>query len=837
MFAASRSRPVDVSRKVTPQSLLKRYWRLRWEWLGCTLLVFVFIFALQSSQVLKRFDLAVYDLLLKYEAPPTPQDIVIIAIDETSLAALGQWPWPRDYHAAMLSQLAVAKPKAVAMSLLFLEPGTQSRSDHALAEALRLPGLGKVFLPITAAPQAATGAPQWQKPIPLLADAASGFGHVNIDMGDDGVVRSMQLFPQAQQNQPPSLPYQLFKAAHPDGVPQHSWHRLLPGDGWLLPFSSAPGHFRTVPFISVLRGEVPTSVLADKLVLVGVTAKGLGDQYPTPLSARSSLMPGVEIAATALEGLLERRLIAPVSPGAALWAQLALALFWMVFLYFLGPRSSAVVLGMGMAGLLYFSGISLGKAHVWWPIVDLLSGLLFGYLLWGWRRLTILFADLSLRTQALLEGSTKPIVESSASRPKNHNEWGKILTSLDAGLHIAELNRKRVSDTLQALPEAVLLINADGLVEMANERAHHLLKMQRVIDLTALSLIVTTFDAELNDVSSWQALMDLVAAQQGAGLEVQLSADLFVLIRTTAIQSLASIDSSGGGKSWWIVILIDISKQKKFQRQQNDALQLLWHDLRAPQSAILSLLGMHDEQEDASPRRWIELKNRIATQVHTTLGMVDDFVWQLRAEADTYEYREVDVVQLVGEVVDRVWPLAMEKKIDLSCDFSQLPPCVSDALQGAGGADDATSSDPPCLWLQVDPSLMGRAIFNLVENAIKYSPSHTAVVVEVRLKIQDQPQTQTQSDMASKAPGRSAEISVNDNGYGILPKNLPRIFDPYTRFSSPAHLESTDVKQEQIGHGLGLRLVKTVVEVHQGTIRCESEPGRGSKFIIELPGA
>lgn len=803
--------------------------RLRWEWLACTLAVVIFMVFLQCYGVLRRLDTSIYDRLLQLQSQPAHPDIVIVGIDDASLQALGQWPWPREQHAAMLAQLAQAKPKAVALDVLFVDQGAKPESDEALAQALRLPGLGHVFLPITARTPVLAGRDvAWLEPLPMLASAVSGFGHINVTLDEDGIVRSMPVFADELQARWPSLSLQLFRQSGQLAYAPKNWAGVLDGQHNLLPFQSPIGRFHTVSFISVLRGEIPASVLADKLVLVGVTATGMGDQYPTPVSGQSASMPGVEIAATALEGLLTQRLISAIVAPATWVLDACFVLGWMLLLYRLGPRMSLLSLIAGMTLCLGVCATLLLAGQIWWPIANLLCGLLLGYVLWSWRRVTVMFVDLKFRALTLIQNVDRPVFPIALAKNYKSNEWQDIIHALDTGLHVAELSQKRVTDTLQALPEAILLTDANGNIEMANERAYSLLKIHILVSLNAFPLISgqSNIDAVSETDKSWRAFMTRVASTHGSGLEVMLAPDVYVLVRATAIRNLAAFTNNRQDDAWWIVMLVDVSKQKRLQRQRNDAMQLLWHDLRAPQSAILTLLNSSKGSSGLPTSEDRELHERIAAQVHTTLGLADDFVWQLTAEADTQDYREIDMAALIHEVIDRARPLAQEKKIIL--DF------VSDQLFVNTSSDhnDPETGHPLFdelgLWLSVEPRLMDRALFNLIENAIKYSPNHTRIEISLNLRLREQ------SDIQARKSRRYAEIIIKDEGYGISAENLPRIFDPYTRFTSPAQ-ESQPAIISPTGHGLGLRLVKTVIELHHGVIACESMPGHGTVFTIELP--
>jgi signal transduction histidine kinase len=112
-----------------------------------------------------------------------------------------------------------------------------------------------------------------------------------------------------------------------------------------------------------------------------------------------------------------------------------------------------------------------------------------------------------------------------------------------------------------------------------------------------------------------------------------------------------------------------------------------------------------------------------------------------------------------------------------------------------------------------DADAIDRVVKNLLSNAVKYSPEGGPVTVNLS---------------AAPGPPPMAEIAVEDEGIGIAPEALSRIFDPYVRVADPATAGAS-------GLGLGLSLVRTLVEAHGGRVSAASEPGRGSRFSVLLP--
>jgi CheY-like chemotaxis protein len=116
----------------------------------------------------------------------------------------------------------------------------------------------------------------------------------------------------------------------------------------------------------------------------------------------------------------------------------------------------------------------------------------------------------------------------------------------------------------------------------------------------------------------------------------------------------------------------------------------------------------------------------------------------------------------------------------------------------------------PGLWVNADATRIGQIAINLLANALKFTP--TGGCVTVRLQRQ----------------GDNAQFSIEDTGVGIEPELLPRLFAPFVQGSAGASRRG--------GMGIGLSIVRSLVELHGGIARVESEgPGRGARFIVELP--
>ncbi len=177
-------------------------------------------------------------------------------------------------------------------------------------------------------------------------------------------------------------------------------------------------------------------------------------------------------------------------------------------------------------------------------------------------------------------------------------------------------------------------------------------------------------------------------------------------------------------------------------------------------------------------------------------------------------------VERLGRLVDQLLDLSRLESGEIPLRIEELPlqPLVDDliseidvALSGRGvQVDNHVPADLPAL--SVDRERVHQVLFNLVDNAVRFTPDGGHVTVSARRR------------------NGSVEVAVSDTGAGIPPEHLPRLFERFYR-ADPARARGDG------GTGIGLAIARSVVEAHGGQIRAESEPGHGSVFTFDLPSA
>lgn len=340
--------------------------------------------------------------------------VVIVEIDDESLARHGQWPWPRTLLARLVSRIAAADPAAIGIDIFMPErdrlspgalPALLPGLDRYLAELLsRLPSNDAVLAealhdqPVVLAVAGlegstdagrAPGGPlapmrivgpdpfpfvrHWAtllRSVPEIDGAAAGHGLVSVDV-DAGVVRRLPLLAAAGQRLVPGLGPEMLRVASRTpafgvrvghgveaiGIGDLAVPTAPDGSVWIHFARSDPARF--VSAARVLAGAVEPARFERKLVLIGVTAVGLSDYRATPVADR---MAGVEIHAQLLEGIFDRDLLSRprVALGVELLAFAAGGALLVLLVPRLGARRSAalfvllsgVLLGLGVLAYL-----------------------------------------------------------------------------------------------------------------------------------------------------------------------------------------------------------------------------------------------------------------------------------------------------------------------------------------------------------------------------------------------------------------------------------------------------------------------------------------------------
>jgi two-component system, OmpR family, phosphate regulon sensor histidine kinase PhoR len=238
-----------------------------------------------------------------------------------------------------------------------------------------------------------------------------------------------------------------------------------------------------------------------------------------------------------------------------------------------------------------------------------------------------------------------------------------------------------------------------------------------------------------------------------------------------------------------VTIIDDITHLKKLDEMKSAFVSMVSHELRSPLSTILSQIKViTDGLAGALSDKQADILQKMSRKVEGLVDLTNDLLDLSRIEAGliVQDKGQVQLMDILEKLVEFMQPRAREKGIGLTLEKADLP------------------------LINADSKSMEEVFSNLITNAIIYTPEGGTVTV------------------AGEVKGDFLEIRVMDTGYGIAPDHLPLIFERFYRVK-------TDTTRHIVGTGLGLPIVKSIVEAHNGTIRVESREGVSSTFSIRLP--
>ena len=252
---------------------------------------------------------------------------------------------------------------------------------------------------------------------------------------------------------------------------------------------------------------------------------------------------------------------------------------------------------------------------------------------------------------------------------------------------------------------------------------------------------------------------------------------------------ISRVEDESGHPIGAIAVLRDVTKEREADRVKTELVTMVAHELKSP---LTSIFGFSEllTQMDPSNEQFREYARVIMDESNRLTDFVNKFLDLSRLESGRTEVNKepFNLLQLITRVLENLKGITEKKHIRIITD---LP-------------------DSPNLALG-DQNLIEQVLINLFSNAVKYSPEHSKIGIELRPE------------------ENNFLVNIIDNGQGIPSEELPHIFDKFYRVQ---HEES---EEEIEGSGLGLALVKEIIERHGGTIRAQSRIGVGSIFSFTVP--
>ncbi len=337
----------------------------------------------------------------------------------------------------------------------------------------------------------------------------------------------------------------------------------------------------------------------------------------------------------------------------------------------------------------------------------------------------------------------------------------------------AEVGRKQMEAILDSTPDPVLVTDNQNRLLLANPAAVQLLGPQAMT-------------GEGKAIEKTISQRELFALLKASSTEKQ-SAEITFAGGQVYLATASSVVAEGQPVGR-VCILRDVTHLKELDTLKSDFVATVSHDLRSPltllrgYATMLEMVGELNEQQKG-------YTSKIVAGVENMARLVNNLLDLGRIEIGVgLQIEAVPVLDILDRVTSALQLQASQKEITLEVE---------------------TSRDMP-RTVEADQALLHQAVYNLVENALKYTPNRGRVTIRVR-----------------PAPD-SLTFEVIDTGIGISPPDLPHLFEKFYRGKQRE-------ARAQNGTGLGLAIVHSIVERHGGRVWVESELGQGSTFFLRIP--
>ena len=375
------------------------------------------------------------------------------------------------------------------------------------------------------------------------------------------------------------------------------------------------------------------------------------------------------------------------------------------------------------------------------------------------------------------------------------DEWGKLAKIINfMTTELRRLNNMNLNQIINEKNKTKTILKniADGVV--VTDMDNKVLVVNSVAELWFGLTEKDILEQPIEKIIYEQNLLSLINKIRIEGNNEDKTLDLIIkpdnkkkqiVLQAKAAQVIDSEDKLIG----IVTIFRDITKEKEIDRMKTELVSMVAHELRSPLTSIAGfselLLDEGVTQEQSKEYAEIILKesNRLGDLINKFLD-----ISRIESGKSDVHKTPVQIGHIIESILEMNMYLAERKGMKVNL---KIP-------------DDLAT-----VW--VDRDMMGEVILNLFSNAVKYSPDGKTITIEVEDKEDEQ------------------LVRVIDQGYGIPEKSLNRIFDKFYRVTDNEHI------QEITGSGLGLSLVKEIIELHDSSIWVESKIGEGSTFTFSIP--
>lgn len=369
-----------------------------------------------------------------------------------------------------------------------------------------------------------------------------------------------------------------------------------------------------------------------------------------------------------------------------------------------------------------------------------------------------------------------------------HDENGVPQASIGVARDISEQkqsekelyqSRERLNIILHSIGNGVVVIDSEDRVIIYNEKARELLNLS-----DPLEPIPHVRDILIHCEHHGKVLLDSLDIETFSNLELIVTEPDHRILYVTGT-TFEDVDGQSAGK---VFILRDVTKEREIDQMKTDFVSSVSHELRTPLTSIMGFSNTILRKEKIPEEMKKEFVEIIYNESKRLARLIEDVLSISKIESGkiTFEMKPLNLDEVIQDAVTIYRTQAEDKQIDLTYEKDEkLPEILGDR--------DA----------------MSQVIVNLINNALKFTPSKG--IIDVRLKHKN----------------HQIVLDVEDNGMGIPKNEQDKIFQKFYRIHRPG----TQIQ----GTGLGLSIVMEIIEKHKGKIEVFSEENKGSLFRISLP--
>ncbi len=356
------------------------------------------------------------------------------------------------------------------------------------------------------------------------------------------------------------------------------------------------------------------------------------------------------------------------------------------------------------------------------------------------------------------------------------DSYNRMAVTLGETFSVLREREQEIAAVVESMAEGVVAFDSRGTVRVANPEA--------IDQLGVHDNRESVLDRHVSQLTGNATILDIVnTSLAGTGASAVTSAgERIILLHGTPIITDEGITDGA------VLLMADITEQKRLEAAQRRFVADASHELRTPISALKGLLELlhGGAKDDAKVRD--DFLNTMSLEVDRLGRLVSDLLTlaQLEAGGLTLKLEPVPVVELFGEVASVMHTLAENTSVTIAIDL----------------ADET-------LDVSCDRDRIMQVLLGFVGNALKHTPRDGAITLR------------------ASSSDRLVTLEVRDSGEGIDPEALPRLFDRFFRVD--------ESRASTRGTGLGLSIAKEIVEAHGSSIEVESRLGEGTTFRFELP--